>query len=311
MKKKILLPLLASLLFLLPLGAQEPDSREGFLRRYNNLVDRVGPDGLGVESLLDKWAEAWPDDTNQQLARFSFCFSRCRTARIEQMDRDRYLGQSPVLPMTDSLGNKVNYFQVFDYDDEVFGAALQAITKAISAKENQLDWRFSKIDALLAYEKEEPEMALQELKTLVDYHFTRKPDWAHEQLETVTPEQFNAFMQDYCVHLFRIGSDTSTEAFRSLSEHLLRYSKNEPLYMDNIGSYYLLKKDYKKAQKQFDQVLKKHPSDLTALKNCILMARTRKDVKMEKKYLALMAANAENETDRMSAQVRLEALGKK
>ena len=37
-------------------------------------------------------------------------------------------GQSPVLPMTDSLGNKVNYFQVFDYDDEVFGAALQAIT---------------------------------------------------------------------------------------------------------------------------------------------------------------------------------------
>ena len=308
--KKILI-LLVGLVALLPLSAQEVDSREEFLRRYNNLVERVGADGLGVESLLDKWAQAWPDDTNQQLARFAFCFTRSRTVRMEQMDRDRYLGQAPLLPMKDSLGNKINYFQVYDFDDEQFGAALQAITKAISAKENQLDWRFSKIDALLAYEKEEPEMALRELKALVDYHFTRKPDWEHEQLETVTPEQFNAFMQDYCVALFRIGSDTSVEAFRSLSEHLLRYAKNEPLYLDNIGSYYLVKKDYKKAQKQFDQVLKKHPGDMTALKNCILISRTKKDLKMERKYLALMAANADNETDRLSAQVRLEALGKK
>ena len=308
--KKILI-LLVGLVALLPLSAQEVDSREEFLRRYNNLVERVGADGLGVESLLDKWAQAWPDDTNQQLARFAFCFTRSRTVRMEQMDRDRYLGQAPLLPMKDSLGNKINYFQVYDFDDEQFGAALQAITKAISAKENQLDWRFSKIDALLAYEKEEPEMALRELKALVDYHFTRKPDWEHEQLETVTPEQFNAFMQDYCVALFRIGSDTSVEAFRNLSEHLLRYAKNEPLYLDNIGSYYLVKKDYKKAQKQFDQVLKKHPGDMTALKNCILISRTKKDLKMERKYLALMAANADNETDRLSAQVRLEALGKK
>lgn len=308
---KRILTLLVSLAALLPLSAQDVDSREDFLRRYNNLVDRVGVEGLGVESLLDKWAQAWPEDTNQLLARFAFCFTRSRTPRLEQMDRDRYLGQAPLLPMKDSLGNKVNYFQVYDYDDDLFAAALQAITKAISAKENQLDWRFSKIDALLAYEKEEPEMALQELKTLVDYHFTRKPDWVHEQMETVTPEQFNALMQDYCAALFRIGSNTSTEAFRSLSEHLLRYAKNEPLFLDNIGSYYLVKKDYKKAQKQFDQVLKKHPGDMTALKNCILMARTRKDVKMERKYLALMAANAENETDRMSARMRLEALGKK
>ena len=71
------------------------------------------------------------------------------------------------------------------------------------------------------------------------------------------------------------------------------------------------KKDYKKSQKYFDQVLKKHPGDMTALKNCILMARTRKDVKMEKKYLALMAAHGETETDRASAQARLSAYGKK
>ena len=50
---------------------------------------------------------------------------------------------------------------------------------------------------------------------------------------------------------------------------------------------------------------------MTALKNGILMARSRKDVKLEKKYLSLMAAHGETETDRMSAQTRLKAYEKK
>ena len=111
--------------------------------------------------------------------------------------------------------------------------------------------------------------------------------------------------------LFQIGSEKSNEAFRALSEHMLGYCKDEPMFLDNLGSYYLIKKEYKKSQKYFDQVLKKHPGDMTALKNCILMARTRKDVKMEKKYLTLMAVHGETETDRMSAQTRLDAYGKK
>ena len=303
--------LLSCLGFLLPLQAQENYSKEEFLRRYNQLVERVGADGVGVETLLNKWEQAWPEDTNQMLARFSFCFTRCRHARIAILPQDRYLGNEPLLPMTDSLGNKVNYFQVYDYDDELFAEANSAITRAIAARQNRLDWHFLKIDALLAYEKEKPEMTLQELKALADFHFKRKPDWEHEQLGEVSPEQFIALMQDYCVAFFRIGTETSNEAFRSFSEHLLTYCKDEPLFLDNLGSYYLIKKDYKKSQKYFDQVLKKHPGDMTALKNCILMARTRKDVKMEKKYLALMAAHGETETDRASAQARLSAYGKK
>lgn len=308
---KRMIVLLLSLAFLLPLNAQQTYTKEEFLRRYNNLVDRVGPDGVGVETLLDKWEEAWPDDTNHMIARFSFCFTRSRQTKLVQMDRNRYLGNAPVLPMTDSLGNKVNYFEVSEFDDDLFAAANSAITRAIAARQNRLDWRFAKIDAMMAYEKEKPEMALQELKTLVDYNYQRKPDWVHEQLESVSQDQFKALMQDYCAALFRIGSDTSSEAFRTLSEQLLGYCKDDPLFLGNLGSYYLVKKDYKKAQKYFDQVLKKHPGDMTALKNSILMARTKKDVKMEKKYLTLMAANGETETDRMSAQARLDALGKK
>ncbi len=110
--------------------------------------------------------------------------------------------------------------------------------------------------------------------------------------------------------MFRIGSDTSVEAFRSLSEHLLTYCKDEPMYLDNLGSYYLVKKDYKKARKYFDQVLKKHPGDMSAIKGGILMARAQKDVKLEKKYLNLMVQYGETEADRRSAQARLDAYGK-
>ena len=81
--------------------------------------------------------------------------------------------------------------------------------------------------------------------------------------------------------------------------------------MNNLAGYYLVKKDIKKAQKYIDQVLKKHPDDMTALKNGMLLSRTKKDTKLEKKYLELMAANGETETDRASAKARLEALGKK
>ena len=72
------------------------------------------------------------------------------------------------------------------------------------------------------------------------------------------------------------------------------------------------KKDFKKALKYYNQVLKKHPDDVTAIRNCVLLARTKKDVKLEKKYLAMMAQYGENDVDRASAKARLESLnGKK
>ena len=56
---------------------------------------------------------------------------------------------------------------------------------------------------------------------------------------------------------------------------------------------------------------KKHPDDITAIRNGVLLARTIKDVKLEKKYLAMMAQYGETEVDRKSAAARLEALNQK
>ena len=155
-------------------------------------------------------------------------------------------------------------------------------------------------------------MALSALKALADENYRQHPAWTHGSVEKVDDEVFKAFIQDYCFSFFRLGTDSSAEAFKSLSEHMLNYSKNDPLFLDNIGSYWLVsKKDYKKAQKYYDQVLKKHPDDVTAIRNGVLLARQKKDVKLEKKYLTMMAQYGETEVDRQSAAARLQALNQK
>ena len=307
---KRFLTLLAALVLPLTLLAQT--SQEDYIRRYNNLTSRVGASGVGVETLLDRWAEDYPDDLQQLLARFAFWFNKGLSSNVIQLPQNRYLGREPLVPMTDSLGRKNNYFEDIVYDDESFGLALEALDKAVALNPQRLDLRLLRIDALTAYEKGSPDMALASLKALVDENYKQHPAWTHESLEKVDDEVFKALIQDYCVAFFRLGTDSSAEAFKALSEHCLTYSKDDPLFLDNIGSYWLVsKKDYKKAQKYYDQVLKKHPDDVTAIRNCILLARAKKDVKLEKKYLAMMAKYGGTDVDRASANARLEALNKK
>ena len=308
--KRILTFLVALALPLSLLG--QTQTPEDYVRRYNNLVDRVGASGVGVETLLDKWAADYPDDLQQLLARFSFCFNKAQTSQVIQLPQDRYLGREPLIPMTDSLGRKANYFEDFIFDDEQFGLALEALDRAVSLNPERLDLRLLRTDALIAYEKESPDMALASLKALVDENFQKRPTWTHGSLEKVDDEVFKALMQDYCFTFFRLGTDSSAEAFKGLTEHMLTRWKDDPMLLDNIGSYWFVcKKDYKKARKYYDQVLKKHPGDATAIRNGVLLARTMKDVKLEKKYLAMMAQYGENEVDRKSASARLEALNQK
>ena len=68
------------------------------------------------------------------------------------------------------------------------------------------------------------------------------------------------------------------------------------------------KKDNKSALKYYNKVLKLSPNDYTAAKNCVLMARAEKDVKLEKKYLPILIRATEDEAERLSAEARLKSL---
>ena len=88
--KRILTILVALALPLSLLG--QTLSPEDYVRRYNNLTERVGAAGVGVETLLDKWAADYPDDLQQLLARFSFCFTKAQTTHVIQLAQDRFPG---------------------------------------------------------------------------------------------------------------------------------------------------------------------------------------------------------------------------
>lgn len=71
MKMKRLILLTVSVLLSAAAFAQDLTAEE-FLARYERLVRNVGYAGVGVETLLDRWEEAYPDDMNVPVARFNY-----------------------------------------------------------------------------------------------------------------------------------------------------------------------------------------------------------------------------------------------
>ncbi len=152
-------------------------------------------------------------------------------------------------------------------------------------------------------------MALPYLQNLVRENSARKEPWIYEDSE-VDENFFEDAMQEYCYSFYSIGSDASHEAFRTLSQQLLDLYPDNMGFMNNIGSYHLLKEDFKTALKYYDKVLKKIPDDYTAMQNGLLASRKLKNVKLEKKYLTLIEKYG-SEKDRLMAKGRLAALSKK
>lgn len=286
-------------------------TQEEFLSKYNTLSSHVGIDGVGIETHLNKWEEAFPDDQNMLEASFLFYFSKSQSDSTVSSPKSSYLGQKPILELKDSLENPVYFFYDTKFDDEMFGKAIQYIEKANQAKPEKLENRFAHITALIRYEKGSPDMALANIRNLIDYNYGSKPKWVYGE-ENVDDEFFKASIQEYCYTFFKLDTPMGYEAFREISEKMLEHNPNDVVFMDNLGSYYLVGlNDEKNALKLYNKVLKIKPDDMTAIQNCIVMARRAKDTKLEKKYLPMMIKYAEDEASRQSAQVRLDYINKK
>ncbi len=288
--------------------AQTPSSKD-FQDRYDLLVSKLGPTGVGIETLLDRWAAAYPDDVQMLTGKFSYWFSKSQTLQLVPKSQQKFLGENPTVVLKDSTGANVNYFQETMYDDELFGEAQKALEKAIQLYPDRLDLRFLKVASLIGYEKESPDMALSSLKSLMIYNATQHPKWEYPGVEKVDNEFFSAALQEYCYLFFRYGTPATYEAFKELSQQMLTYEPKNVLFLDNIGSYWLVaRKDNKTAMKYYSKVLKIKADDLTAIKNIIILARNSNNVKLEKKYLPQLIKYTQDEKEKITAQARLKSL---
>lgn len=263
-------------------GAQ---NTQDFLRKYNILVSQVGPGGVGVETLLDNWAKADQDNADMLAAKYTCYLTKSQSTDIVTRPEKKYLGSDPVLSLVDSTGAHVYYYQVLSYDDELFGEAIKAMDRAADVYPERLEFRFMKINAYVSYERESPDMALSCLTDLVEEYVKGGSDWTYEG-EQADEMFFIDAMQEYCVSFHTLGTPSSYEAFRKLSEVMLSHYPDAYIFRSNIGTYHMqVRKDYKTALKYYGQVLKKVPDDYTSIANSVLAARQMKNKKLEKKYL--------------------------
>lgn len=252
---------------LLSAAAMAQTTSEDFLAKYNKQVRNVGPAGVGVEFILDKWEEAFPEDGDMLEARFNYCYSKSQRTEVIKLAQNRYLGAKPVVSIPDSTGTSVNFFEDIIFDDEMFATSQQYIDKAAKLHPADLAYRFDKISALIAYEKESPDLASSELMKLIDQHNTAHPAWLYRG-EAVDEEFFFSAIQEFCYTYYTIGSQSSYEFFRTVSEKMNKLYPKETVYLTNLGSYYLVARNLpKKAVSYYKKALKLDPENAIALRN--------------------------------------------
>ena len=258
-------------------------------KKYERQVKAVGLSGVGVETILDSWGAADSSSVDYLAARYAFWFDKSHSLVVEAHDSPRYLGMEPMLELSDSSkSNTVWYYQVDSFDDELFGRALRYLDKAAAAMPAELEYRVWKVSALMLYEKESPDMTLGLILSLIDEDRSTGQKWLYQGQEQ-DRNFFDGLIQEFCWNLFNLGTPQAREAFLKVSEKMLSYDRKSPVFMANVGSYLMSVKEYKKALKQFDKVLKLDPDNDTAIRNCVTIARILRDDKLKSRYNPMLS----------------------
>ena len=276
MKKWILA--IATIAFCAAAAAQT--TAEEFQARYDRLVRSVGYDGVGVETLLDRWEEAFPDDPAVPVARFSYYFQKAQhTEVVPKGAQRRYLGNPPTLSLKDADGQDVNYFEENFFDEEIFGEAMKVLDRQISLHPDELRFYLLKITALSVYEKESPDMAAAQLKSLIERQASARPAWTLDGAPA-DAELFQQAVGEYCYVFFQTGTPSSYEYFREVSERMNKLYPKNPVFLDNLGSYYLVARENdKQAAKYYKKALKIEPDDYAATTNLQIIEKKKAQAK--------------------------------
>ena len=274
MKTRLIITFFAALSCAMLLAQSVGDD---YLAKYQRQVRNAGVAGVGVQTIVDNWIAACPDDARAYEARFNYCFAKSRSTEIQPKNSERYLGQKPVLTLKDSTGRDVNYFQEDVFVDSLFASCLTSIDKALSLQPLELRYHFDKITAMLSYEKDCPDLSYELVNELIDSFVKNKgADWTldNEALPEDRDEVFCQCIGEFCYTFFQVGSPSSYRYFLALSEKMNKLYPKNPVFLDNIGSYWqVAEKNDKKALKYYKKALKLDPQDYAALNNIRLINR--------------------------------------
>lgn len=240
---------------------------EDFKSKYERQVRNLGFSGVGVETIIDRWEEAEPDNPEVYIARFNYWLDKSASVQMVVKDGKRFLGQKPSLVLKDDAGNDVNYFQETVFVDSLFAESEKAIDKAISLVPSELRYRFNKITAMLGYEKESPDIAASDLLELIDLDASGKMNWTLDS-EAVAHDTFLAAVSEYCYSFYQIGTPSGYEYFYSISSRMNKLYPKNSTFLSNMGAYWqVYKKDNRQAQKYYKKALKIDPENYAATKN--------------------------------------------
>lgn len=262
-----------ALLVSLPAALLAQSTQQEYYDKYLRLTSRLGYDGVGMETYIDRWEEAFPQDGRMLEAKSNYFYAKSVHTEAVVKDKSRYLGNPPLMTLKDSLGRDVNFFEEDFFDDALFAQAVSAIDKAIELYPDDLAYRADKISLLLAYEKESPDLARKEIESLLAYQKKSHPAWVVSGT-AVAESDFVNLMSGYCYRLYNCGSPVGYEAFGSISMELSKMYPKETVFLDNIGSYYLVcKGNERKAVKYYKKALKLDPDDKVAQTNMSIIER--------------------------------------
>ena len=291
--------------------ASAQDDAAAFKARYERQVRNVGAAGVGVETILTRWEEAFPEDPAVMEGFYKFWFAKSLGSAVVTRDTRRYLGKDPMFSLRDSTGKERFYFEDNVFVDSLFALSQTYIDRAIATEPCELSYRVDKVTSLMLYEKESPDMATQELLKLIDFQRKSHPEWTYLGL-AVDDATFVQTIQEYCHNFFQYATPGSYDAFKTVSEAMLKLYPKDTSFINNIGSYWLVyKQNPRKALQWYNKALKIDPKDYNAAKNCVILARKEKDSRLEKKYLPYLIAATDSDLERSACEARLESLTKK
>lgn len=238
-----------------------------FITAYDRQIRNVGYSGVGVETILEKWEAAEPDNVLMWEGKINFHFNKNKNNQLVVKDCQKFMGSKAVLTLKDSLGRPVRYFEETFFDEAEFAECQKIIDKAIEMFPLELMFREYKVSTLMEYEKENPELAFSEAMKLIAWNKSASPKWETYYQPSVDGA-FETTVQNFCYVLYNVGSEKSFEYFRQISAAMQKQYPKNANFICNLGSYYLVARDDPRtAIKYYAKVLKLDPENQMALTN--------------------------------------------